>query len=259
MRLKRFTIWAMAAAMCGIVSDARATLITFDDLPATVTTEVPAATASGFAAVRTGALMSLQFIVDGVTVTVSREGGAQFDLVDNVSLVSQQGKSASFGSRSLDPFFDTSPSAFIFSFNTPIKIFSILAGDWGGYDTEIMALSGHNSSDGSGPAVETDQKNMLIGTSNVFSSKRFEISHNAGFSSVKFVSNGLRPGFQPTGMSVFLDRLYFDRGSTTPPPDEELNDPENTGSPTVLVPEPVSLLALMVGGVMLAGRRHRVA
>jgi len=198
-------------------------------------------------------------VVSGVTVTISRVGGTPFDIVDNASLVSQQGKSASFGSRSLDPFFDTSPSAFIFSFNTPIKIFSILAGDWGGYDTEIMALSGHNSSDGSGPAVETDQKNMLIGTSNVFSSKRFEISHNAGFSSVKFVSNGLRPGFQPTGMSVFLDRLYFDRGSTTPPPDEELNDPENTGSPTVLVPEPVSLLALMVGGVMLAGRRHRVA
>jgi len=246
--------------MIFIVSDAQATLITFDDLPATITSEVPAPTSSGFSAVRDGDLMNLPFIVSGVTVTISRVGGTPFDIVDNASLVSQQGKSASFGSRSIDPFFDSAPEAFIFSFSTPIKIFSILAGDFGGDDTDFMTLTTHASSDGSGPSLATVQKNLLLGTSGTWSQRRFDVALEAGFNSVKFVSNGVRPGFQQTGLSVFLDRLYFDRGSTVAPPDEELNDPENTGDPTVIVPEPATLALFGLGGAtMLYGRKRRTS
>jgi hypothetical protein len=57
-------------------------------------------------------------------------------------------------------------------------------------------------------------------------------------------------------MSVFVDRIWFDRGVIEPPPTAELNHPANTGSNAVLVPEPSTLALLGLGALALARRRR---
>lgn len=265
--------WAIAAV--SVCTAARGNPITFDTLAdslTTVRTEVPSASSSsGFAAVRPGAYNSLSIQSAGVVVTITREGGKRFDLVDNdpasppsdnVNLVSQQGKSAAFGKRSLDPFFDTSNAGFIFTFDTPIIAFSLLAGDFG-FDADQLEMVAMSGPDGTGNVVDSDldfipQKQLPNGTFyKEWDERRFDVA----------VANPTDPGFYSVifrgginDLSVFVDRIAWNVGGSTDFDDDELNDPDNGGSGAVaLIPEPASALfaALGLGWFLATPRRRR--
>ena len=243
---------------------AEAVLITFDDLPATITSEVPdSTTQSGFRAVRNGALTELILSAGGVTVTITRENDAPFDIVDN-TLQSQQNKNPSFGSRSLDPYVFTGNQGFIFNFSDPIKTFSILGGDFGqDYDRlQLRAFFGQDLSGGLVPGSFQEEELPRLVNQSTWTQARFhtsvEESGDPGFRSVLFRAGN---GFN---FSAFFDRVFFDLGLVPSDPffpgDDELNDPENQGDPTTLIPEPATLVLFAAGGALAftpPRKRHR--
>src|SRR5688572_4912618 len=81
----------------------------------------------GEAATAGGALTVLVLTEGGLTMTLEREAGTPFDIFD----LSPFGVPASWGSRSLDPFFaEDSNTWFVANFSSLITSFTIEAGDF---------------------------------------------------------------------------------------------------------------------------------
>jgi hypothetical protein len=257
--------------MALMVRPASATLITFDDLPATVTSEVVSgSTVSGYKAVRPGhynGSAKLVVSVSGITVTISRQNGAAFDIVNNDDLLSQQGKGASFGSRSIDPFADTTINGFIISFSDDIRALSLLSGDFGG-DPDGLILKAYYGADLTGGFVPDSQYTSTIAgnITHAWTQDRFYTAvtnpADAGFKSVLFYGG-------TANLSVFIDRLWFSRdpdevAALIEDPglyyyDEGLDDAENTGDSTSLIPEPASIALFTIGASLLAFTRRKHA
>ncbi|MHB1156825.1 MAG: PEP-CTERM sorting domain-containing protein [Phycisphaerales bacterium] len=250
-----------------------ATLITFDDLPATASSETYVGTnvalggtASGYRAIRPGYYQGdtkLVLSVTGITVTISRQNGKPFDIVDN-TLNSQVGKGDSFGTRSLDPFYDTSVNGFIFSFSDPIRAFSLLSGDFGGDPDGLILKAYYGENLAGGLVPGSTYSSTIPGTvERTWTEDRFYTAvtdpEAAGFKSVLFYGG-------VGDFSVFLDRIWFERdpvevANLIEDPglyyyDQGLDDVENTGDITSIVPEPTGI-ALMIGGAMLLAARRR--
>ncbi|MFA7236505.1 MAG: PEP-CTERM sorting domain-containing protein [Phycisphaeraceae bacterium] len=250
-----------------------ATLITFDDLPATVVSEnfvgtniALGGTASGYRAVRPGYYQGdtkLVLSVTGVTVTISRQDGKAFDIVDN-TLNSQVGKGDAFGTRSLDPFYDISVSGFIFSFSDPIRAFSLLSGDFGGDPDGLILKAYYDENLAGGLVPDSTYSSTIPGTTErTWTEDRFYTAvtdpEAAGFKSVLFYGG-------VGNFSVFLDRIWFERdpvevANLIENPglyyyDQGLDDVENTGDTIVIIPEPTGL-GLMIGGAMILAARRR--
>ncbi len=281
--MKVFHIAALfVAAVVLPVLPARAILITFDDLPDQTTTirdenphpDFPDDPSRNIA-VRPGGHTSLVLSAGGVTVTITRENGTAFDLVDNdpddgpndnVFLHGQQDKSEVFGKRSLDPFSNTSNNGFIFNFSDPIKVFGLIAGDYG-FDADSLSLFAYSGANATGTIVAQDSFDPLDpNNDNTIPAKfangqffrewdeqRFDVNvgqDDPGFQSVLFKGGAVN-------MSVFVDRIAFELGSNQLPGDDELDDPSNTGTSTTFIPEPTTTTLMLCGAAAAALTRRR--
>ncbi len=267
-------------------------LITFDSFEPTTFSEVPTSdpqSSSGMQAVHPGALT--EFIlpeVGNIVLTIKRQNGATFDLIDN-SLLSQQSKAGddgvdSFGGISLDPFSDTSPSAFIFNFvqldseggendstiiqedydddddlPLPIRSFSALIGDFGG-DGDGYRMFAYSGFDGTGDLVASTSETIALPRlhpNRDWTEKRIglisgtEEEPGDGFRSIVLFAGG---GLGSANFSVYLDRLFFAVGPD--PFDPLFDDPNTLGDDDLIVPEPASLALLMLGGLAMITRRR---
>lgn len=240
--------------VCGVIvlgilaSTAESTLITFDTLDPTIVS-----VGGDGKTIRPGALTELGLTVDGVTVTITREGDGVFDLVDN-TLSTQIGKPANWGAVSLDFFADTRNLGLIFSFSDPIVAFSLLSGDFG-RDLDILKLFAYTSDDASGDPINSEpvESYLPLTATRQWEEKRFYIDVDEGeegFSSVKFYGGA-------ADFDVFVDRVFFDRSGELDPMESSLDDPGNVGDTITVIPEPGSLALIGLGLAVMFKRKKK--
>lgn len=194
---------------------------------------------------------------DDITVTITREAGATFHLVDNFH-PRQQGKTDAWGatlpggefqSISLDPFGDKSTNAFIFSFSKEVNQFSILVGDFG-QDDDALNLFAYTSMDATGSPVSSVFDTLMHNPANQFAwtEKRLTVTNNAGFNSVKVIGG-------VNDMSVFMDRFYFIEAVASVGDIDNAMPGHDGGS----IPEPATMTLLAFGAAALRRRVRRHA
>ena len=156
-----------------------------------------------------GALTSVSQTVDTVTLTITRESGGHFDIEDQSAV---PGFLLAFGTRSLSPLPDTSDTAFIGNFSSPVDAVSIRA--WNNSPTATDTLlfqwfSGPNATGLIGSANITDASKL--GSDFVF----YVLGTGAsGISSIKFI--GGNPG---SPSSFYFDNVaaLYDANATPEP------------------------------------------
>jgi hypothetical protein len=178
-----------------------------------------------------GDYTTLSSTVGGVTMTVTRESGLTFSLVDS-SAFSPVGPAA-FGTRTLSPFGDTSNSAFIFTFSSVISSFSIQLGDYGG-DLDTWSVTGFSGTAGSGT--------NLGDTTGTWGNGNFSLGDPPQTAALN--QTGMRSVVVIGGSADFPNSLYFD------------NVIVDTASNA---PEPGTLLMIPTGLAALAFLRRRAA
>ncbi|MDG3006940.1 PEP-CTERM sorting domain-containing protein [Paludisphaera mucosa] len=191
------------AATCAAVSDAGADTVLFDF------ESTPATYISPPQGSRPGALTSLVLSESGLTLSLSRENGAAFDIVQNSD--AQSGKPASFGERSVDPFFAPGTSGFIGNLSSAVSGVSLDFGDYGA-DADTLTLSAYSGLDGTGTLLATTT--VDLGTSGF---PTFATASVAGAQILSFTIMGTSSalGFEN---SVFLDNFTFTTTAAVPEP-----------------------------------------
>lgn len=147
--------WALAVAatlLGGEGAACRAAFITFDFEGQTATSP-PA----------NGALTALPITNSGLTITLTRESGSRFAIVNTTGL----GLPASWGMRALDPFSDTGNTAFILNFSQPVTGARIDRGDFG-QDTDTLLLQAFSGLNATGTQLASSSA-TLPGGGNAFS------------------------------------------------------------------------------------------
>ena len=252
---------------------ATAILLTFDGFDPTANAQVVSDnpnSSSGFSTVREGDLIGLNLgTFQGINVTVFRENLTPFDLIDN-ELLSQQGKTGTdnedqFGTVSLDPFFDTSPAPWVFTFSEPIRSFSTLIADFGG-DKDGALIKGYDGPNASGNVVIEqffDVALPRIQPLRDWTEARVGIiddslDEDGGFMSVEVYAGDYFLGLQTAdafiNTSTYLDRIFFAKGPDEVPP--FIDNPETLGDDELIVPEPTTLALLGLSALALARRRR---
>ena len=208
-------------------SAARASAVTFN-------LEDQAATSAG--GVSPGALTALVLNNGGLTMSLSRQGGSTFDIVDATSATFP----SSFGTRALDPFSDTSSSAFVANFSSSLSGFSLEFGDFDG-DRDKLTLSAFSGLNGTGTLLGTVTVNWNGDFGMGDAAKVASLSGLSGIQSVVFIG-GSKNAFPN---SVFYDNFIATLDMTTVP----------EGGSSVL------LLGFGLAGLLFTGRllfRHIV-
>jgi len=172
----------------------------------------------------TGALTSLSMTDSGLTMTITRQGGTAFDIVENIN--SQAGKPASWGRMSLTPFIDANGGAFICDFSTGIDFFTVEAGDYGA-DSDDIVLEAWTGLGGTGTLIATANPTYGTGAFPTIASGGGTIPGTA----LSIVMKG--------GSSGFTDSLFWDNIHAT------------------AVPEPASFLILGIGAAALLRRKRK--
>ena len=170
-----------------------------------------------------GALTSITENSGGLTMTVTRQGGAVFDIAN---LSADIPSTTNWGHSTLSPFADTSANAFIFTFSKAISSFSVQLGDFDAdFDTET--LTAYSGANGTGSV-------LAVGTGTWGNG---DISINPpGTDSV--AANGIFSVLVIGGSPAFPNSLYYD------------NVTVNTSG--TITPEPASV-SLLLGGLGIAG------
>jgi len=171
-----------------------------------------------------GALTVLVLTEGGVTMTLTRELSTPFD-IDDLSPFVGLGVPASWGSRSLDPFFaDFSPTAFIADFSIPLASFSIEAGDFTPSDIDFLQIQAYSGPNATGVLLDTFISPLCcFSGSPVFEFLSGSVT-GSNIASVRFIG----------GSTIFPNSMYYDNITVD------------------AVPEPASLLLLgtgLAGGV----------
>lgn len=235
---------------------------------------------------RPGDLTSLVGTVDGITVTIRRQGGEPFDIIDNAAqLALPMGKSKAdigetlpngrWGNRSLDPFFSTQQDplpgngtspALIIEFSAPVQVVSMLVGDFDiPLEHDFLRLLAFDQLDATGRIVDIDAPTNLTPHPTLdFNQKRMTVTDTEfGIRSVLLQAGA---GMTSTGfmdfLSVFVDRIYFDADSILLPEniDDEFNNGDNVfGTDQQSIPEPASAAVLLLTTAALLTRRPRRA
>lgn len=235
---------------------------------------------------RPGELTSLVGTVDGITVTIRRQGGEPFDIIDNAAQLALMGGKSKvdigeslpngrWGTRSLDPFFSTrqdplpgngTSPALIIEFSAPVQVVSLLVGDYDmPLEHDFLRLLAFDGLDAKGRLVDIDAPaNLMPHPTLEFNQKRMTVTDtDFGIRSV-FLQAGA--GMTNTGfmdfLSVFIDRIYFDADSIFLPDDidDERNNGDNVfGTDQQSIPEPASAAVLLLTTAALLTRRPRRA
>lgn len=177
------TAAAVAAFLLLALAAPRASAITFDF-------ENQVATAT------TGAYSTLALSNSGLTMTLSRQGGSKFDIIDS----SGSNFPSSFATRALDPFFDTSASAFVANFSSTLSGFSLEFGD-GGQDRDQLTLSAYSGLNGTG---------TLLGTVTVLWNGNFTTGDPAAVASLSGLSGIQSVVFIGGSRRFFPNSVYYD-------------------------------------------------
>lgn len=158
---------------------------------------------------RPGALTSLAVTSGGLTLTLSREGGTAFDVMDNTS-AGQGGKPASWGNHTLDPFFAGGPNTgFIGNFSGLVTSVALEFGDYNS-DEDNITLSVWSGLNGTGSLLGTISQTLP--TSDFFGGS-LSLSA-AGIQSFTLSSSNLDV-FPNT---VFVDNITVSRAPGVPGP-----------------------------------------
>ena len=176
----------------------------------------------GEAATAGGALTVLVLTEGGLTMTLEREAGIPFDIFD----LSPYGAPASWGSRSLNPFFaEDSNTWFVANFSSLIASFTIEAGDFGPSDVDFLQIEAYSGPNATGVLLDSFLSPLCC-----FAGPNFEFITGgvaaADIASVRFIGGD--------GGNFFPNSMSYDNITADP------------------VPEPASLLLLgagLAGGV----------
>jgi len=185
-------VLAVTVSILTSASSLQAGIVTFDfeSTPATFISPPDSS--------RPGALTSLSLSNSGLTISISRTSSTHFDIVDNNG--NQAGKSASFGNRSLDPFFSPGPNTgFIVNFSSALSAFQLSFGDYG-QDAETLTLNAYSGLNGTGTLLGT----TTVGYDSAFPTFDTASLTVAGIKSVTWNGTSSAEGFDN---SLFYDNL----------------------------------------------------
>ncbi|OAI41064.1 hypothetical protein AYO38_04650 [bacterium SCGC AG-212-C10] len=161
-----------------------------------------------------GALTSLVMTKSGLTMTITRQGGGTFDIVQG-----NQFWPPEWGSKSLDPFSQqTSNTRFIATFSEYVSSVYIEGADIGG-DNDHLGITAYELPDGQGQTRGSDGG---VGVPSLPDRRGFLVS-NSGIRSVTFIGGAI-----PNIHSVYWDRLIVTRFIPDPPAEGRIDSVEFT-------------------------------
>jgi len=187
---------------------------------------------SGFNA---GVLQSLVLTASTLSITITRPGTpSRFDIY-NVNDIENPSFPADWGVRSISPWFSNAGTAFVATFDRPVKAFSIDMGDFGG-DPDTLFLEAYSGVNATGSLLASTTT-MLPQGGSLFTEASLSVALDQPFiQSVRF-RGGTEQFSTPFGTFSIPNSVYYDNIS-------------------VVIPEPASLSLLACAG-MLALRRRR--
>ena len=149
-------------------------------------------------------LSSLALSDSGLTMTLSRNFGALFGIID----LSPSAGPPSWGSRTLSPFTAGGPEEFVADFSSPIAFFQMEFGDYNA-DADTFVMNAYSGLGGTGTLLGTFT--MFWPASNTFPDDVGIGSISAaGIQSVVFTSSG------PFDASLFYDNIVTRSASGVP-------------------------------------------
>lgn len=214
---------ACGCIVCGATPALAEVVFDFEDQPQT-----------GFS---DGALTSLTLTSGGLTVTITRPGSPnQFDIYDPND-IGNPTFPASWGARSISPWFSNDDTAFVATFDRPVQSVSIDMGDFG-QDADDLLLEAFGDVDGGGALIDIAEF-TLPGGADVTDFTQATLTVTAlspQIRSIRFIG-GTESFDTPFGTFSIPNSVYYDNLS-------------------VVVPAPGVAIIVAAGGALTSRRRR---